>query len=968
MNLKNIILNFIAKRRIDKGQRLSDTTPQWMITFEIIEYAIEKGNVDAIEYLDIGTISESDNSKLIQLAKKAIDKGYRFYYDSPQWMRTFEVIEYAINKGDVDAFEYLDISTAPDKESLIKLAKKAIDNGYKITSSSLDFIFISEIIKYALKKSNISLTNHSEFGRDINSIVEFNIEDYKFFFNQATTNFNEEKINFYLMLLTKYNKSSEKDPEIDEQYKYLFDRTQNFMINKFKDSKDIANYLELVFKGDRNPLDFVYIQNAKDLNYVIKYTDLKTRLASDNTSKIPVEILEKANSDEIKQIISLLRNLNVSEDFIPLLVINIYLSIDIDSAKDLLTEKYKRIDADDLIRFFGDIVPANLSIKQKENGIKPQITTLLEDRIDELKKFRPEFNVNNPSFSLGLLFDDIVERYGYEFISSLLEFNSGAHLVILKANKDEHDIISKWVNYIKKLSLYNIYGAKLLHLALLSFENSNNLINNLINSDIELNDSQLQNLFVILCQRNKNNVETIDELTNYQNFRQKKLEDNIKSYSLDKVQSGIIEILFNVSLSEAYEFLNSYGLSSYLFIEILIEDGIIDSIDKTIIFLLNEIIYENDIKKLKEIYDEATVKYLNNGTKLPSLSSIIAKIKGYFGNKFKECLFKDDHVKKDGIEFKSIYGIDSEDKNIDGESITSNDTIKVVELNGIDFKLLIHKLHNYDKKFSSYADMIIDKPGLWNKLEGASTLSTSMISSKHMKCVGNGSSDAVYYGFNTISDRSLLLMGPSDIWVEHGGRLLEPTSHLNKFMDPDALQIISKHYNEVALDRKSSDSQKFDHRLQPNCIICFDGKINDASKKAAQYFKIPIYMINREKYKERNSEIYNKYVNHNIDKLDINDVKEILYSKQAELKDRYSLFLELCDYALKQNIVSFEDYIHLLKEGKKIIAYFSMHNNIGDLSIDEIENRITNIQRLLDKEKSSDGIIMEKENENKRKR
>ena len=77
-----------------------------------------------------------------------------------------------------------------------------------------------------------------------------------------------------------------------------------------------------------------------------------------------------------------------------------------------------------------------------------------------------------------------------------------------------------------------------------------------------------------------------------------------------------------------------------------------------------------------------------------------------------------------------------------------------------------------------------------------------MISSKHQVCVGNGSESAVYYGFNDISEQSLMLMGRRDIYVEHGGRKLEPTSRLNEYMIPDVLQSLSTSYNEVALDRK----------------------------------------------------------------------------------------------------------------------------------------------------------------------
>lgn len=559
-------------------------------------------------------------------------------------------------------------------------------------------------------------------------------------------------------------------------------------------------------------------------------------------------------------------------------------------------------------------------------------------KVRKLINSRPETDFNNPALSLDLLSDEIVEKLGYDFISAILEYNSGAHKIVIANMKDP--IFEEWVNYIMNLPIYN---KKLLHFAILSYPNSQELVEELITSPIVLNEDQLQNLYEILVQRNKYKVYDIDTLTDYDVHRSLTLENKIKDgIYIESVKDGILEVLFNVELSYAESIFKVYGLHSKEFIDNLLNEGAIDIKDKAAIEIVREIMNENDIDKLRETF-ENSVKRGN----IVSLVELEQKLKLYFGKYFKDSLFKADGVEKQGIKYSEVSGLqDTKLVNVNGREITNEDKIQVVELEGIDFKLLIHKIHNYDPKFASLAMKIINDPSLWNKLEGASTLSTSMVSDIHMSCVGHGSPSAVYYGFNDISNSSLLLMGRNDIYAEHGGRKLEPTAHRNEFMIPDILQLVSTSYNEVTLDRKSSDHLEFDRRIQPTCIICFDGIINDASKRAAQYFDIPIYMIHRQKYRERNQALADMYNSGDIDSMTTIDVRKILCSKNGNLTSRYQLLLTLCDKALDENFITSDEYIELLKEGRRIITHFSTHNSISGIDLSEISIRIERIKGM----------------------
>lgn len=544
-----------------------------------------------------------------------------------------------------------------------------------------------------------------------------------------------------------------------------------------------------------------------------------------------------------------------------------------------------------------------------------------------------------PAYREKLLANNVISSVGCKIILELLEYNSGASSILVDALSSGDGLIVQWIKYVEKLP---IYDKKILHFAVLSYANSKQLIETLVVGNVKLNDKQLQNLSEILVQRNKYMVRDLTSLTDYQDYRNSVLKGEMGSNEVAHVKDSILEILFNASYSETLNIFKVYGLKSLEFIEILRDKEVISVEDKASLIIIQEILDTNDV-------DELRVKF-NEITKLGEIRSLFElenRIKKYFGHELKSSLFKADGKEQTGVSYSQVAGIDVPGmKNIYGQPISSDNIIQVVNLEGIDFNLIIHKLHNFDSKFSGFARKIIEDPSMWNNLEGASTLSTSLISNQHMLCVGHGSEDAVYYGFNDISDNSLMLMGRSDIYVEHGGRKLEPTSNSNEFMIPDVLQMCSISYNEIALDRKSGESLAFDHRLQPNCIICFDGKINDESKRAAQYFNIPIYMVHQQIYGQKNQMVMQQYQNGEIDTFGLEDAKKILYSKIGVLEDRYKLFLNLADKALEKSLIDGNEYTQILEEGRRLIIYYSTQNSIDNIDLNEITRRVNYVEQF----------------------
>ena len=563
-------------------------------------------------------------------------------------------------------------------------------------------------------------------------------------------------------------------------------------------------------------------------------------------------------------------------------------------------------------------------------GVETEEIKYLNQSLHNLLQVRPELKLNNPVLkTVELLNPIIVNTYGYTIISTILEYNSGADKILIKTTLNGDTLLKQWIDYISKLT---IYDKKLLHMALLNYENTKPLIKNILDNHVTLNEKQQNILIEVLSKKNNFNVSNIDELTNYQHYRQNLLEGKMQNNSLEEIKNNILQILFNTNIVETKRIFREYNIDSKNFMTNIIEKNNILSIkDIASIEIIKKIISENDIDLLKLKFNDI----IKLGQINSSLFEIEKKLKNYYSTLLKNSLFKPDYKKKTGIKYSTIPSINSEILDINNKKISSDNLINIVELDGIDFKLLIHNIDS----FNIHNNKIINNPALWNQLEGSSTLSTSMISNTHMECVGNGRKDSVYYGFNNVSDNSLYLMDSCDIGIEFDERELNPSSFSNHYMNPDVLQSESENYNEVVLNRKSSSKPEFDHRIQPNCIICFDGNINDESKLAAQYFNIPIYVINRQKYKEKNRNLKEYYQNREIISFNKNDVHNILYSK-GNLKEKYNLFINLLGQSFNKNLIDINEYQELINEAITIISSYGSKGDDIDLTI--LTNKLNN--------------------------
>ncbi len=205
----------------------------------------------------------------------------------------------------------------------------------------------------------------------------------------------------------------------------------------------------------------------------------------------------------------------------------------------------------------------------------------------------------------------------------------------------------------------------------------------------------------------------------------------------------------------------------------------------------------------------------------------------------------------------------------------SGEQIPVLEMEGKDFLLLVHRLGAFIKKDR-------EDPAQWNNDEHLSNtqkeigyISTTLIANGALRLANIlpeelGDQDEVFYGFSRLGDKSIKAMCTTDSYtkVREVRRGYEKTPEITTavqdvfYEDPE--QLIKQNekdtkqnranyrHNEVALDRYSGNPNERDGRLQPSEIIVFtdnQSKIGDLPKKHAAYFGVPIIMIDPNKYK-----------------------------------------------------------------------------------------------------------------------
>lgn len=825
--------------------------------------------------LDIQNIIDNMYMKTLfdeNIYKIIIDKGYKFNEKTPDIMeKNIYAVLYAMSKGDQFAFnlfkefkqeinpykldkikDVLSNNSIDELNNILKdntliddnLIKLMIDLGYNFSSNTSDYIKMSpELIEYAIKKSSNNLLDK--------------IVDNVLWEDMDKTTF----LSLSKMLIKSGYRFNENTPEI------------------FKSSVDLIWYIlntpEVYTYSDDDLDDFFddFAGENKTSNFIDMYIN------NFNWNKINAEeglqlfklaiqngyIFDETAPDSIKNNPSFIKVIMDNTTDINNVIVNVNPSVfSVDYISQLIIDKIELIE-------FGLF----LKIKDKLNPqyITDEINQTCENANEILNKYGKINTLDtNECFTYELI-KYIYPVFGDNFCISLLKYNSGADIQIIEQIKRNNTELIKFYYHKIVPSLFDVSDDKTVHYSFRYFKQFERLINDIFKNNIELTEEELYNLKNIVYTGNKYNINTINELKNYNYIINEKLENMMKSDDIITIKDFLansfgfysrmqkrtvykdmmISSFANLKLTFNSFQLDNFSKLNYIYESIkkskiipkeLLNKLMLNDDEIKLIILMKNIIETSNIDELKNIVEN--MKKENNEILDYSvnISEIIAKIRTLYNIQYQTKLtkIKDLDKSKSEKKYKTIRKYKNHD---DSEGYLEEVAYEIIDMDSQDFHFLAHRIYHFDPRLKDFCEMLMNNPSLWTKLDGASTLSTSSISNKGFRMLKPEDNSGVIYLFNNLTPNFMLFMYGRDLVVEHGGHKLEPTSRANWFSDIDGLNQSSlyhdRNWNEVAGFRKD---------MMPCAIACVGEEPNDDQIRAANYFNIPIIRFNIKAYKD----------------------------------------------------------------------------------------------------------------------
>lgn len=387
---------------------------------------------------------------------------------------------------------------------------------------------------------------------------------------------------------------------------------------------------------------------------------------------------------------------------------------------------------------------------------------------------------------------------------------------------------------------------------------------------------------------------------NFEEIYSTYLRNSIKKFILDPDSEkalGFIDKKYITTSTELQHLLDSYFSCKMLipyvneensrcFSDLLFNNHILklqikckDDLDNYYEIKYNKVInlIDNNFTSAKEIISNT---YFNISYDVLKKSLITAKKCKLF-EKYTKIL--DINTREEMIEFLSsikyntniYYEIENELSLISKKSICDSIrpkdilTDKVVVLDGCDFNFLIHSIHGYANR--NQAGLLANNPALWySNPRQDSYISTSYISHNFM---GMNNSLSYVLGFNNIEEDDILYAGSGDIYSSTKQVRNNLRNGKSSCMLADDLSMNPKMiYNEVTLRRVRNGKI-----LSPDFILSLD-TITEKDKAASNFFKVPIYLLERIKYAAKMEEQLEKDLNTDDLESYLEDLRRMFFS------------------------------------------------------------------------------------------
>ena len=581
-------------------------------------------------------------------------------------------------------------------------------------------------------------------------------------------------------------------------------------------------------------------------------------------------LTDELSNESLIYLINICGEYAIDDEFIQYLKDNKLKNVDISQIKKIYIDYFEKTD-----KSF-----AKLDVLNKM-GVQNEDTIRLNNEFLKLRQFRPKTQMNNPQLLGGLFSEEILENFGYETISKLLDFNTNAsiNLIEISSDKSQVELLKDFIAYLEE---NNSMNTKVLHYAINSFRDSQDLYKSIILGKSN-NKINLENLEEILENGNEYSVTSIEELNNFTKHRMMKLKDEFESDNYEISQNALCKILFNKSYKDSMLLIDKFSLDK---LDVLQNKGVITEEQSRILNILNMVkngtLNIDNIESLSNFIDENNIN--------TTLNQIERQMKSKYCQQYNEVLFDEDSPDKSVIE---------------SELTTPNGKkVRILDLNNTDFNFIVHKIFSYSTDTAKYYSQLIHNPENWNGIDGGtSTISTSFISDLSYKVCGDENLEQqVILGFSNIPEKDFLLMGNDDIISSHGDRIINPKSKYDtdRYYSPKMMALMTKHqtgkaagYNEITLDRNCAI---------PSYLISYDGVINENTLRYAEHFNIPIINIDREKYANRNKQFISSVTKGTIDHFEIEDIERLMYYPTAKVSIQKKF--ELCEGTLDRLLES----------------------------------------------------------------
>lgn len=419
---------------------------------------------------------------------------------------------------------------------------------------------------------------------------------------------------------------------------------------------------------------------------------------------------------------------------------------------------------------------------------------------------------------------------GHDLSLKFIRYHSEASSNLIDYCSWNKPLVHYWLKIIKAYNLFKL-DENGLHEAFANFEYISDLLMNLMENNISINNEQAVNVKRILVGKNRFNIKTYDELINFDKITINNLFEKLDGYEFD---SGIGDIFGLSTLYELKNIYHKYNFANFAFL-------------KELYLTIRNYYGEEKFNEIKFTYYETAVIKL-----IKSISDTL--VDSQYKSIFEE-FFEKEKTLDFAIELKKIIRkmqqayalyLNAKLTSLDCLKYDKKEEIEIYHLKDEPFNFLVHTFEGFDSSLTFYASLLEKEPSLWDKLEGASTISYSSISNTSFNMVGANNPNKIKLLFNKIPEDSFLYMYYQDLMVYHGSHNYNPpcdncsytTLEIHNRNGSDGLT----HHNEITTYREG---------VYPCAVLSFEDEPSMNIINYAKKMNLPIVCIDKDSYLER---------------------------------------------------------------------------------------------------------------------